>query len=135
MKTEIRTFKDAFKFPLKFYHGMVFTADNNRAIDFAKKWHYPNGFFITESSAREVIKLINGEDGRMQTDLKLKLEDGVIYTYVNGEPQEFIIIRGWGHLTGTGGLNLRDDLAMQIQDDFAAHILKVLSPSLDAHAL
>lgn len=37
--------------------------------------------------------------------------------YLNGDL--FLVVRGWGYLTGVGGLNLPHDEAARIQDDFA----------------
>lgn len=37
-----------------------------------------------------------------------------------------MLIRGWGHLTGCGALNLPDHEAAKIQDDFGEWIVKKL---------
>jgi hypothetical protein len=39
----------------------------------------------------------------------------------------FLILRGHGHLTGIGGLNLSETEAKKIQDNFAALIIQKLS--------
>ena len=36
-------------------------------------------------------------------------------------------VRGWGHLIGTGGLNLSIDTAKKIQDGFISYILSRLN--------
>ena len=36
-------------------------------------------------------------------------------------------LRGWGYLTGTGGLNLSKDIAKNLQDEFISYILSRLN--------
>ena len=38
-----------------------------------------------------------------------------------------MLIRGWGHLIGTGGLHLNDEDAAKIQDDFGQYIIDTLN--------
>lgn len=120
-------FKKAFQFPLKNEHGLVFTADNNRAFDFAQTWLYPNGLHSGPDNRKEIIECLNGNGKKIQTDLKLSYADSIIYSDMNGKNQEFIIMRGWGMLTGTGGLNLVEEVACKIQDDFAGYIISCLT--------
>ena len=42
------------------------------------------------------------------------------------EDNPFIMIRGWGHLTGMCALHLDHDVARKIQDDFAKWIVDKL---------
>ena len=44
--------------------------------------------------------------------------------YLNGDL--LLVVRGWGYLTGTGGLNLGEKEAAKIQDDFAQHVVNCL---------
>lgn len=44
---------------------------------------------------------------------------------LNGKPS--LIVRGWGHLTGVGGLNLPEEEAAKIQDEFAAWVISKLT--------
>lgn len=37
-----------------------------------------------------------------------------------------LVVRGWGYLTGAGCLNLSEDEACRIQDDFAQHVVNCL---------
>lgn len=39
-------------------------------------------------------------------------------------------IRGWGHLTGCGALNLPPEEAIEIQDDFGEWIVKKLKQEI-----
>ena len=36
-------------------------------------------------------------------------------------------IRGWGHLTGGGALNLSQEVAMKLQDDFGKRVVRLLN--------
>lgn len=51
-------------------------------------------------------------------------------TYANGEilngAQVLLVIRGFGHLTGTGGLNLTLEAALKIQDEFGEWVASKL---------
>lgn len=44
---------------------------------------------------------------------------------LNGKP--YYVVRGWGHLTGVGALNLDHDKASEIQDAFAEFVIKKLT--------
>lgn len=46
------------------------------------------------------------------------------YILADGKP--ILIIRGWGHLTGCGALNLPSEEAAKIQDDFRDWIISKL---------
>lgn len=43
------------------------------------------------------------------------------------EDKPVLLIRGWGRLTGVGGLNLSDEDAISLQDQFAEWIVKTLN--------
>lgn len=122
-------FKKIYSLPLMVECGMVFTSDGERAFDFSNSFYDKDSFMITESSQEKIIKVINGASAEIQTDLKLdySANEAIIYTRANGRKQQFIVIRGWGHLIGTGGLNLPEEDAIKIQDDFAAYIIEKLS--------
>ncbi len=46
------------------------------------------------------------------------------YIYLNGDL--LLVVRGWGYLTGTGGLHLDNEEAAKIQDDFALFVVTCL---------
>lgn len=74
---------------------------------------------------REVLtRIINGE---IENDQVYDLA----YDHFNGEVKDngktFIIIRGWGNLTGTGANNFPESKAIEIQDSLAQFIIKTLS--------
>lgn len=118
----MKDFKQVYKFPLKQDHddsSMVRTQDGHRAFDF---------LHLYEPLWAEILKWINGEprneSGTGRGPLRLTRNQGGEILQ-NGKV--LIRIRGWGHLTGTGGLNLPEDEAAGIQDAFANYIIKILS--------
>ncbi|WP_290193474.1 hypothetical protein [Paramuribaculum intestinale] len=52
----------------------------------------------------------------------VSVEDGHIY--LNGDL--ILVVRGWGYLTGAGCLNLSNEEALKIQDEFAQHVVNCL---------
>lgn len=113
-------FKDIYKFPLESFEGLVYTFDYNRAFDFK---------FFNDREQELIVKALNG-DYVIKKDLKLSYDkdESIIYSEISGKPTKAISIRGWGYLTGTGGLNLSEDVAVKIQDEFAEFIIKQLQP-------
>lgn len=80
--------------------------------------------FITPNHQRrnEIIKCINSEYKSEMLGV-ITHEKGII----KSDNDELILIRGWGYLTGTGGLNLPDIEAAKIQDDLANYIVEKLN--------
>lgn len=107
--------------PLELYWSKVF-ANGHMAFDFPQKWQYENCLELTESEQNHIIDILNGNcDEKINHTLTYKNND--IYVGDN----EFIIVRGWGHLTGCGALNLPVEEAAKIQDDFANYIITKLN--------
>jgi len=79
--------------------------------------------FITPNQQRklEIMKSINSD---YKSDMfgSITHEKGVI----KSDNDDIILIRGWGYLTGTGGLNLPDIEAIKIQDDLANYLVEKL---------
>lgn len=119
-------FKNFYKLPLKldFDGDLVFTKDDVRAFDFNIK--YPE--YRDIKNQQFIIDIINNKNEN-KNKIPLVYSQGTIY--VRGKEKdntilkEFIIIRGFGHLTGT--LKLTDNKAKVIQDNFAKFIIKQLS--------
>jgi hypothetical protein len=119
---EINSFKDVFTFPLKLCHSKVMTADFNMAFDFILRFLDPEAIQISDEDKQKIVDIINGENRQIK-EHKLEYQDGDIK--LNGKP--FIMIRGWGHLTGTGGLNLPGERAKELQDEFGNYIIEKLT--------
>lgn len=75
----------------------------------------------------EDIKLINSIINTINGNGNAKF-DFVEYKnqriYINNKP--IFLIRGYGYLTSTGGLNLDSKTAAKIQDDFCNHIVSLI---------
>ena len=93
-------FKDVYKLPLEKYEGM-------------DKGFHANGH-------------INGDDSQ-SIEHPLKYEDGYISIKKEDKWFKIMLVRGWGYLIGTGGLNLSAEEAAKIQDDFGNWIVETLS--------
>lgn len=132
---KIPDFKEVYKLPLKYVEVcpfMVLTANDKRAFDFEwPMWPtYEKGFGIDDKTIHDIIAKLNG-------DGNIVIENYYNFTYKNGEIWAFstktkkkkhiILIRGWGYLTGIGGLHLSESDAVKIQDDFGQYIINTLN--------
>jgi len=108
------SFKDLYKFPFHQakYGSWVYDADSNFIFQFQ---------FDDKETQEKLIKILNEEteDYKRQN---VTSESGLIS--VDGQP--FILIRGWGSLTGIGGYNLNGDYAAKIQDTLEEYIVNKL---------
>ena len=113
---------ECYKLPLHSddYFTYAWDANSIPALDFYNLCDKDGG----EEDIKHIIDIINGE---CPTDYKAKwtVGDDVTEIYYNGELQ--FLARGWGYLTGCGGLNLPEDLAAKMQDEFIAYILDKLN--------
>ena len=116
------TFKDVYKFPLKvdeYCPIITWTADKQRAFDRCVN--------ISLKKQQELVDMINGIK---QHQFKYKFyREGIEIHSENpifkGEP--VLLIRGWGYLTGIGGLHLSQEEAIRIQDEFGDYIVEQLN--------
>lgn len=112
------TFRDVYHFPFKTTdHSWVYDYDNNFIFQFEK---------IGKDTRDKVISILNGEQ-EAKNRQKMRNEDGLIQIYLDNEWHDFILIRGWGNLTGTGGYNLPSEKAVKIQDTLAEYIMEKLA--------
>jgi len=111
-----RIFEKAFTPPFKVDDmlGWVWDANHNFAFQFLIN--------LPKDKAREFENIING-NAKPKIKNEYKHEEGVIS--INGK--QLILMRGWGYLTGTGGLNLDSETAADIQDDLADYIVEKLN--------
>lgn len=116
------TFKEVYKFPLKvdeYCSFITWTADKQRAFDWCVN--------ISPEKQQELIDMLNGTK---QHQFKYKFyREGIEIHSENpifkGEP--VLLIRGWGYLTGIGGLHLPQEEAIKIQDEFGDYIVEQLN--------
>lgn len=70
----------------------------------------------------EIVQIVNGE--RESSFLPEWSADGCDVLY---QGEYAFCVRGWGHLTGCGALNLPAELAAKIQDGFVKYIIDRLN--------
>jgi len=103
----------------------AFRKDNYSDWVLDSKGHFV--FQFEQARPEEEVKIINLINGIKEEPFKEKL------TYRNTLIQDqqgraLLMLRGWGYLTGIGGLKLSDKEAAHIQDTFGAYILSKLNP-------
>lgn len=77
----------------------------------------------SEALLQRVCDLLNGT---VTTDKRPALSYDCPEILLNGKT--FLVVRGWGHLTGSGALALPAEEATVIQDEFAKFVMSRLSP-------
>ena len=118
---------ECYRLPLHLDDCMyAWDANGNMALSSFDLVYDENGDFASGEKERinHIIDIINGE---CPTDYETKrtVGDDVTEIYYKGKFQ--FLVRGWGYLTGCGGLNLPEDLATKMQDGFIAYILGKLN--------
>jgi hypothetical protein len=121
-------FKKYFSFPLERRNIKVFCSKGEMAFDFAFQMLFPNAYYapdiydlclhaINEAFPLKIFPLPATYDA----------EKGIVFI----EGKEFIVIRGWGYLTGGGtfALGLSHDEALEIQNSFGEYIAQILNGS------
>ncbi len=117
------TFEEVY-LPLKLYWGKAFGGQGGMAFDFPYRDLHDNAVYLSPEDQERIVGILNGEiTERTNTGLNLSYENSAIYC----DDKLFIDIRGWGHLTGCGALNLPSDVAAKIQDDFGKFIVEKLT--------
>ena len=118
-------FKDYYKFPLSIWKSCdikVFTKDNVMAFDFAFSiGNIKPAHNLKLEQKEKIVRILNGSEEKLKKQHNFSYKNGTIYI----DNIAFIVIRGWGHLTGS--LNLDTKKAREIQDEFADYIIKKLS--------
>lgn len=112
-------FKEAYTPPFHVdkYGPYVWSANGTMSLMFERKQ-------FTTRQRQIIVDILNGEIERPE---KLKTFEIKNYTELTYEGNVVALIRGWGYLTGTGGLNLEEEVAAKTQDDFANWIVETLN--------
>lgn len=108
--------ENVFKLPFKLSYGDIYVFDSND--------HIVCNITEQDDYAVMIVNALNGWEITFPNK-KFNASDGCIFDGVNEDP--VIVIRGWGYLTGTGGLNLAPEQAVKIQDELQGWIVKRLN--------
>jgi len=119
------TFKEVYKFPLnvdEYCPIITWTVDNQRAFD-----------WCVDVSAEKQQELVDKINGTKQHQFKHKFyREGIkIYSDNPVFKGPILCIRGWGYLTGIGGLHLSEEEAIRIQDEFGDYIVEQLNKNIE----
>lgn len=80
---------------------------------------------VSDYGCSLIDKLADILNGKLAPSSSQNYEYRAPEILLNGEV--LLVVRGWGHLTGAGGLNLDVDVANKIQDEFAEWVINKLS--------
>jgi hypothetical protein len=110
----MRNYKDYYKLPLHMdkYGPYVWSENGTMAMMFNKR--------VGRGDRNKIVDKLNGGNDLKIVNIK---KDGV--DFYDGDNYLFCV-RGWGGLIGTGALNLNQDTAAKIQDDFCNFIEETL---------
>jgi hypothetical protein len=111
----MKTYKEVYELPLKDIHGWIYDQKNNFVFQF---------MIDDEAIENKILDVINDKYNLTNNKILFIHESGVIKT---NKGKDFILIRGWGNLTGTGAMNLTEKEASNIQDTFANFIVERLN--------
>lgn len=124
-----KVWTECYKLPLHLvlYGVYAFDADGSMALScFNYKYDERGNYMAGERERiKHIIDVINGEKpSDFEPEWELDENETCQINY-KGEFQ--FLVRGWGHLTGCGGLNLPEELAAEMQDGFINYILDRLN--------
>ena len=111
---EIKNYKDYYKLPLRTdeYGSYVWSENGKMAMMFDSK--------VKKEDRNKIVDKLNGKNNLKIENLKKDVVD-----FYDGDNYIFCV-RGWGGLTGTGALNMKEEKAIKIQDDFCDFIFNTL---------
>lgn len=105
------THKEVWKTPFRVSFPYIFTSNGKMALTIYDD--KPNRILGT------ICSILNGKGGSIKTVGRV---DPITFL-INGAE---LVVRGWGYLTGVGGLNLPEEEAAKIQDEFSDWIYETL---------
>lgn len=110
-------FDDVFKPPFKVYYPMIF--DSKERISLTA--------ICSEEIAHRIILKLNGKTDKKLKNGHVSYCDGELFFNKDGKSIKIMLVRGWGRLTGIGGLKLDGELAAKLQDDLGKWIVDKLN--------
>jgi hypothetical protein len=109
------------------FNTRVYDAKYNFAFQFEHRFDNKGKYIESEIELqKEVIFSLNALDNEPIDELKLSIDTND-ETMILNDGLPFILIRGWGNLTGIGGYNFDLEKASKIQDDFRDWIIYKLT--------
>ncbi|MFT6125815.1 MAG: hypothetical protein ACJAVA_000257 [Flavobacteriaceae bacterium] len=110
MINKIKNHKDYYKLPLHTdkYGSYVWAKNGTMAMMFNSK--------VSKEDRNKIVERLNGNNDLKIPNIK---KDGI--DFYDGDNYIFCV-RGWGGLTGSGALNMKENAAAKIQDDFCDFI-------------
>ena len=120
-----KDWSECYKLPLHLddYCVYAWDAENGMALsNFNLKYDEEGNYLHGEQERiKHIIDVINGDcSSDFEPEWDISNDEPCKITY-KGKQQ--FLVRGWGHLTGCGGLNLPEKLASEMQDGFIDYIL------------
>lgn len=106
---------EIYKPPFRADGLFIFSSNNVMTLMASDCLHDPDKLM------ERTCKILNGEC-KSNGNPNLTYSEGEIY---NGA-QLLMVVRGFGHLTGTGGLKLPVEEALKIQDEFGEWLCRIL---------
>lgn len=116
MKEEIKSWRDVWKPPFYNWHNIYGKAGGVMAFNF---------LFSDKGQQDKLIDILN-EVQESEAKHPVTAKEGKVYL---GD-RAILLIRGWGHLTGHGALQLDSEFAAKLQDDLTEFIVSRLTPTL-----
>lgn len=107
-------FQEVYNFPFRAdnYIDWVSDANDHFVFQFEKE-------DLSNTDKNKIVNFLNGKN-ELKSFLFTKHENGLISISLDNKTFEpFILIRGYGYLTGIGGLNLPHEKAVEIQNSLA----------------
>lgn len=109
-----------YKMPLHDYHPYILCDDRMMAFTWMCN--------LSSSAREEIVKKMNGIEIPKKFKHKFFLDDSrICFRDEEDNTIPIAIVRGWGHLIGSGGHNLPPRKAAEIQDEFAEYIVERLN--------
>lgn len=111
----MKTFRDVYTLPLKLGSGGWIYDQNNYFV--------ADTILKSQSHRQQLVDIING-NLIAKFNIRFAHKEGLVFSNAG---ENILRIRGWGNLTGTGGFNLSNEEAANIQDTFAEYIVEQLN--------
>lgn len=121
---KVPSWKEVYQLPLHIdKHGSYAWSKNGTMALTFETGEGEKQFVKAMKRADKILRCINGENvhvsdisWHLKNECEVYLGDEWVFT-----------VRGWGHLTGIGGLHLNADQACEVQDGFIKYILERLN--------